>query len=286
MGTNLFYQMIEKAQIKNDSLLVVGLDIDPLKIPRDFRDKVNPMFQFAKWLVDETIDSVCAFKPNGAHWSAVTKSDIGDSDDSGEEQLIQTVEYIHDNCDIPVVLDVKRGDIGSTAKKYGLEVFEKYAVDGATFNPYLGGDAVSPLLDWTDKGIIILCRTSNPGAKDFQDLSVIYQGETIPFYEVVARKVFSEWNESHNCCLVMGGIRPDDDAALTAMKKVRALVGDDIMFLVPGIWEQGGDVEITVDAGKDSKGRKMIINTSSGISNDPNPGRRAFLRKEEINQYR
>lgn len=284
-GKNAFYYSVERAQKKNDSLVVVGLD--PGKILEKFRGQRSSMFEFSKHIVDTTVDYVCGFKPQVAYWSAARKGGLSDLGDSGEEQLIQTVEYIHDNySDIPVILDAKRGDIGSTAEKYGLEVFDKYCVDAVTVNPYLGEDAVNPFLEWTDQGIIVLCRTSNPGAKDFQDLSVIYQGDTMPLYEVVARKVFYDWNESGNCCLVMGGIRKGDTAAFKAMKTVRALVGDDIMFLVPGIGAQGGDEKITVEAGKDSNGRGMMINSSRGIIYAGNPAKAAKELKEKINQYR
>lgn len=284
---NAFYYMVEDAQIKNDSLLVVGLDVDPSKIPREFRDKTNSMFEFSKYIIDTTVDYVCAFKPQVAYWSAVKKSDLSDLDDSAEEQLIATVAYVHDNYpDIPVILDAKRNDIGSTATQYGLEVFDKFCVDAVTINPYLGEDAVNPFLDWTDQGIIILCRTSNPSAIDFQDLQVLYNEEEMPLYEVVARMVFYEWNKSANCCLVMGGIRKGDEKALVAMKTVRELVGDDIMFLVPGIGAQGGDEEITVNAGKDSRGRGMAINSSRGVIYAEDPAKAAIELKEKINQYR
>ena len=145
---------------------------------------------------------------------------------------------------------------------------------------------MNPFLKWTDQGIIILCRTSNPSAIDFQDLPVLYQEEVMPLYEVVARKVFYEWNESGNCCLVMGGIRKDDEKALVAMQRVRALVGDKIIFLVPGIGAQGGDEKLTVEAGKDSHGRGMMINSSRGIIYADNPAKAARDLREKINQYR
>lgn len=279
---NAFYYMVEDAQIKNDSLLVVGLD--PSKIPKKFKGQTNSMSRFIEDVINQTADQVCAFKPQFGHWASKKASDI---DYSGEEQLIQIVEYINDNySDIPVILDHKVGDIGSTADEYGLEAFDKYGVDGETINVYMGEDTVKPFTDWTDKGIIVVCRTSNPSARDFQDLPVMYAEEVMPLYEVVARKVFYDWNKSGNCCLVMGGIRSDDEAALRAMKTVRALVGDKIMFLVPGIGAQGGDEKITVNAGKDSHGRGMMINSSRGIIYAENPAKAAKKLKEKINQYR
>ena len=279
---NAFYQIVEKAQIKNDSLLVVGLD--PSKIPEKFKGQINAISRFLEDVVNQTADQVCAIKPQFGHFGSKKRDDI---DDSGEDQLVHIVQHIHDNYpDIPVILDHKVGDIGSTAEEYGLEAFDKYDVDAETINVYMGKDTVNPFTDWTDKGIIVVCRTSNPSARDFQDLPVIYQGETIPLYEVVARKVFYEWNESGNCCLVMGGIRKDDMAALTAMETVRELVGDDIMFLVPGIGAQGGDEKITVEAGKDSHGRGMMINSSRGIIYADNSAKAARDLREKINQYR
>jgi orotidine-5'-phosphate decarboxylase len=281
-----FSQKLEAAQRDNDSLLILGLDLDPLTIPRKFRDKINSMFEFGKDVVDQVVGSgyVCGVKPNAAWWTAVEKGDISDS---GDEQLIQMVEYIHNNYPkIPVILDAKRGDIFSTGTKYALEVFEKYKVDAVTISGYMGKDAVTPFTAYEDKGIIVICRTSNPSAGDIQDLQTEYQGRKMPVYEVVARKVFFELNENNNCLLVMGGIRPDDKMALTAMENIRTLVGDDMDFLVPGVWEQNGDVGITVNAGKNSRGSGMGINSSSGITGDPNPSEIAKLRKEEINQYR
>ena len=287
---NFFIETIVEMQQENNSLVCVGLDTDPEKIPEHIREELNPMFVFNKAIVDATADLVCAFKPQVAFYSAVERGDINED---GEEQLRMTVEYIHDNYDIPVILDAKRGDIGNTAGKYGIEVFQKYAVDAVTVNPYLGRDACQPFLDWSDQGIIILCRTSNPGAEDFQDLSVIYQGETIPLYEVVARKVAYEWNKDANCGLVMGGIRPDDKSALRAMKQVRRIVGDIIPFIVPGIGAQGGDVKITVEAGVDSEGRGLIINSSRGIiyaskgKDFTDAARKATIKlRDEINKYR
>lgn len=279
---NAFYRKVEAAQRKNDTLLVVGLD--PKETPNRFKGQKNSMSRFLEDVINQTAGQVCAYKPQFGHYGAKKKTDI---DDSGEEQLIHIVRYIHDNYpDIPVILDHKVGDIGSTADQYVLEAFDKYGVDGETINVYMGEDTVKPFTDLVDKGIIVVCRTSNPSARDFQDLQMMYQGNMMSLYEVVARKVFYEWNENKNCGLVMGGIRKDDKAALTAMKIVRMLVGDHISFLVPGIWEQGGDVKITVESGKDSRGMGMWINSSSGITGDPNPGKRAQLRKEEINQYR
>lgn len=200
-----------------------------------------------------------------------------------------TIEFINvHNPDIPVILDAKKNDIGNTAEKYAIEVFEKYGVDAVTANPYLGYDSVKPFLKHKDKGVIVLCRTSNPGARDFQDLlcCIDLSGITkMPLYQIVARKVV-EWNENGNCLLVMGATYPEE------LKIVRQIVGD-MPFLVPGIGAQGGDIKAVVENGKDSKGAGLIINSSRGIiyasSGDDfaEVARRETIKlRDEINKYR
>ena len=156
---------------------------------------------------------------------------------------------------MPVILDSKRGDIGNTARKYAQEAFERYGADAVTVNPYLGGDSLQPFLDWKDKGIVILCRTSNPGARDFQDLEV---GGGRKLYHAVAERAAKEWNRHGNCLLVVGATYPAE------LAEVRAIVGD-IPFLVPGVGAQGGDVVQAVRNGRTRDGGGLIINSSRGI---------------------
>lgn len=245
-----FQEKLNQSIEKNNSVLCVGLDTDIQKIPEFLAGKSEPVFEFNKAIIDATADLVCAFKPQVAFYSA----------DRTEEQLIKTINYIKENYpDIPVILDAKRNDIGNTAQKYAIEVFEKYGVDAATINPYLGKDSCEPFLGYKDKGIIFLCRTSNSGAKDFQDLVVKYEDKEIPLYQVIALKITREWNHNNNCLLVVGATYPEE------LKIIRNLVGDDIVFLMPGIGAQGGDIEAAVKNAKNKDGKGIIINSSRGI---------------------
>ena len=268
-----FIQSIESAWQKKNSLVCVGLDSDISKIPQHLRDLKNPLFEFNKAIVGATADLVCAFKPQIAYYSA----------SGAEEDLELTINYIHQNHpEIPVILDAKRGDIGSTAEQYAREVFDRYKADAVTVNPYMGFDTLEPYLNHTDKGVIILCRTSNPGAGDIQDLEV--RGEKI--YQIVARKAVNEWNKNHNVLLVVGATYPEE------LKEIRLIVGD-LPLLVPGIGAQGGDVERAVSNGKTQNGTGMIINSSRGIiyaskgKDFAEMARKAALvLRDQINQYR
>ena len=240
-----FYETIENAWVKKDSLVCVGLDPDLQRIPAHLRTVESPIFEFNRALVDATADLVCAYKPQFAYYAA----------QSAEAQLSLTIEYIHKHHPgIPVILDAKRGDIGSTAKMYAREVFERFEADAVTVNPYMGRDTLEPFLERKDKGIIILCRTSNPGAGDIQDLET--GGKKL--FEVVAEKAAIEWNENNNVLLVVGATYPQE------LKKIREIAGN-MPFLVPGIGAQGGDIEAAVINGRTESGAGMIINSSRGI---------------------
>jgi orotidine-5'-phosphate decarboxylase len=241
----VFFSAIENGWVTKDSLVCVGLDPDLQKLPEHLKTVENPIFEFNKALVDATADLVCAYKPQFAHYAA----------ESAESQLIMTIDYVHDHYpDIPVILDAKRGDIGSTARMYAREVFEKFGADAVTVNPYLGRDTLEPFLERKEKGVIILCRTSNPGAGDIQDLET--GGKKI--YEVIAEKAANEWNDNNNVLLVVGATYPRE------LKKIRGIVGE-MPFLVPGIGAQGGDIEAAVINGRTKSGGGMIINSSRGI---------------------
>jgi len=188
---------------------------------------------------------VCAYKPQFAHYAAY----------EAEDQLERTIEYIHRaHPDVPVILDAKRGDIGNTAERYAIEAFERYGADALTVNPYLGGDSLEPFLRHAERGVLILCRTSNPGASDLQDLPVGGR----PLYQVVAELAARRWNSRGNCLLVVGATYPRELAA------VRALVGD-MPLLVPGVGAQGGDVEQVVTSGCTRSGTGLIISSSRAI---------------------
>jgi orotidine-5'-phosphate decarboxylase len=258
---------------KNHSLVCVGLDPDINKIPYHIRALDEPIFEFNRAIIDATGDLICAYKPQIAYYAPLR----------AEQQLEKTIDYIHRNCPgIPVILDAKRGDIGSTAEMYAKEAFERYLADAVTVNPYMGGDALAPFLRHKDKGVVILCRTSNPGARDLQDLET--GGEKI--YRIIAAKASKEWNYNGNIALVVGATYPDE------LRSVRAIVGD-MPLLVPGIGAQGGDVEKAVKNGRDSKGTGMIINSSrqiiyagSGVDFADKARKAAMELRDEINRYR
>lgn len=242
-----FQQKLDSVVAKNNSLVCVGLDSDVRKLPKHLENEKYPQFTFNKEIIDATHDLVCAYKPNSAFYEARGAKGI--------EELKMTCDYLHKSYpEISIILDAKRGDIGSTNEGYVTYAFYYLGVDAITLHPYLGREALQPFLDRKDKGCIILCKTSNPGAGELQDL--INDGKTL--YQVVAKKVAKEWNANGNCMLVFGAPYPEELAI------VRRIVGD-MTILVPGIVTQGGDVEKTVKAGVNSKGAGLIINASRGV---------------------
>ena len=245
MTTRRFFALLDGAAAANDSLVCVGLDPEPERFPAPLRGRPRAILEFNRAIVDATADLACAYKPQAAHYAAL----------GAEDQLLETIRYINARAPgVPVILDSKRGDIGSTAGKYAREAFERYGADAVTVNPYLGRDSAEPFLEYADKGIVILCRTSNAGAREFQDLDV--GGRKL--YQVVAENVAREWNSRGNCLLVVGATYPEE------LADVRARTGD-MTFLVPGVGAQGGDVERAVRAGRRADGAGLVINSSRGI---------------------
>lgn len=240
-----FCEKLSAAWTANDSLLCVGLDPDVARFPAELQGRGDAVFAFCKAIVDATADVACAFKPQIAYFAALR----------AEDQLEALCRHIRENHPrIPLVLDAKRGDIGSTAEQYAREAFERYGADAVTVNPYMGFDSVEPYLAWKDRGVIVLCRTSNPGGSDLQFLDVGGR----PLYQHVASLVADKWNTNGQCALVVGATFPDEIA------QVRALVGD-MPLLIPGVGAQGGDVEATVRAGRTRDGGGMMINSSRAI---------------------
>lgn len=240
-----FIEKLGRAWKNNDSLVCVGLDPDPSRFPASIDALDEPIFEFNKAIIDATHDLVCAYKPQIAHYSA----------ESAEMELESTISYVKSNYpEIPIILDAKRGDIGSTAQMYATEAFERYAADAVTVNPYLGFDSLEPFLQYKDRGVILLCRTSNAGAADLQDLTV----DGVPLYEKVASLAARKWNANGNCLLVVGATWPEQ------LAKVRGIVGD-MPLLVPGVGAQGGDVEKLVRAGQTKAGTGLIVNSSRAI---------------------
>lgn len=253
---------------KANSLLCVGLDPDFEKLPEKFKNLDHPQFEFNKYIIDETADFVAAYKPNIAFYEA--------RGDAGIKDLKLTMEYLQKNYpDIFVVCDAKRADIGNTNQSYVAEIFDWLGADAITLHPYMGKESLTPFLARTDKLSIILCRTSNPGAGELQDLQ--FSGK--PLWQVVAEKVRDDWNEKGNCILMVGATYPGE------LKKIRELVGD-MDILIAGIAAQGGEVEATVKAGLNSKGKGMIINSSRGIIFSADPKAEAKKLRDEINKYR
>lgn len=248
MSQRNFRQMLED-RWASGTAVCVGLDSDDRKIPESARkgDAVTTILAFNRAIVDATKDLVCAFKPNAAFYEA--------HGPDGWLALEETIAYINRVApEIPVILDAKRADIGNTNDGYVIGGYNRLNADAITVHPYLGGEAMKPFLDCKDKGVIVLCRTSNPGAGEFQDLPV----KGMKLFEYIAVCVASGWNANKNCALVVGATYPEE------LADVRMLV-EDMPILIPGIGAQGGDLEKTVAAGKDSRGRGMIINSSRGI---------------------
>jgi len=241
-----FTNKLNAAWKSSNSLVCVGLDPEPKKFPDRFRDAPGGIFEFNKAIVDATRDLVCAYKPQFAHYAA----------HGAENQLEHTIDYIKATAPHAIViLDSKRGDIGSTAEQYAQEAFERYGADAVTVNPYLGRDSVEPFLKHADKGVIIFCRTSNPGAKDLQDLNV---GPGKKLYQHVAQVVAKEWNTAGNCMIVVGATYPEE------LADIRKHTGD-LPFLVPGVGAQGGDVAKVMAAGKTAAGTGLVISSSRAI---------------------
>lgn len=281
--------IIEKLKVRIDtvnSLLCVGLDSTFEKIPSHLQSEKYPQFAFNKEIIDATAEYVCAYKPNSAFYEA--------RGEQGLRELKMTYEYLQKTYpDIVTILDAKRADIGNTNEGYVKYIFDYLGSDTVTLHPYLGQEALQPFLNRKDKASIILCKTSNAGSSEFQNIEII-TGSRVgarddkprTLYQYVAQQVAKQWNTNNNCMLVVGATYPEE------LKKVRLLVGD-MPLLVPGIGAQGGDIEKTVRTGIDSQGRGMIINSSRGIifassGKDfaTRAGEEAKKLQDEINKYR
>ena len=226
------------------SLLCVGLDPDPSRMP------VADVYDFNRSIVDATIDLACAYKPNLAFYEALGLD--------GLKALGRTLEHIRGiPGDVLVIGDGKRGDIGSSSTAYARALFEEWGFDAATVNAYGGRDSVDPFLAYGDRGVFIWCRSSNPGARDFQDLEVSEGLGSMPLYQRMAR-TYQEWNSRGNIGLVVGATYPQE------LKALRDL-SPDMPLLVPGVGAQAGDLKAALMAGMDCNGRRAIINASRGV---------------------
>jgi orotidine-5'-phosphate decarboxylase len=238
-----FAERLARAQQTSGSLLCVGLDPDPAKLPSDLGS--DPLYAFNRRIIEATADVAAAYKPQIAFYSA----------QGAEGELAASIRYIRERAPAAlVILDAKRNDIGNTAEAYAREAFDRYDADAVTVSPYMGEDSVRPFLRRPDRGAILLCRTSNGGAKDFQDLLV----DGMPLYRHVAQRAALDWNEHRNLMLVVGATYPREMADLRRAHP-------EVPFLVPGIGAQGGDLEATLAAGLDAQGAGLLINSSRNI---------------------
>jgi orotidine-5'-phosphate decarboxylase len=240
-----FITKLRQAWQSSGSLVCVGLDPDEDRLPTCLRGDPTPFFSFNRALIDAVAPHCAAFKPQFAHYAAAGRL----------AELQQTMAYIRRHHPYHLlILDSKRGDIGNTASHYARESFEHYAADAVTVNPYLGGDSLEPFTRWADRGVIVLCRTSNPGSGELQSLVC----DDRPLYLHVATRAAGDWNRNGNLALVVGATYPRELAA------VRSIVGD-MPLLVPGIGAQGGDLAATLSAGLTASGDGLLINSSRAI---------------------
>ena len=266
----MFFAKLRDAIQRNDSFLCVGLDPDPARLPE------SDVAAFNRAIVEATADLACVYKPNLAFYEALGPR--------GMDVLHQTVEAIPEG--IPVIGDAKRGDIGSTAQAYARALFDAYGFDAVTVNPYLGGDSLSPFLERADKGVFVLCRTSNPGGADLQNRLIADDGDARPLYEVVAELARDKWNVHGNVGLVIGATYPEE------LGRIRQLCPD-MTFLLPGVGAQGADVAAAVRNALDEGGGGFIIVSSRQIlyassrSDYAQAARRAAQAlRDEINRQR
>lgn len=276
-----FQQKLDLIVKKQKTLLCVGLDTDIEKLPIKFKKEQSPQFNFNKYIIDQTHDLVCCYKPNSAFYES--------HGPDGIQELKKTCDYIRQTYpEIPILLDFKRGDIENTNDSYAQFAFDYLHVDAVTVQPYLGKEALEPFLKQKNKGIFVLCRTSNRGAGEFQDVVVqlagqseekVDQGRPLQLYKYIAKQVATAWNKHKNCSVVAGATFPEE------LAEIRGIVGD-MTLLIPGIGAQGGSMEKTVRAGLNSKKAGMIINSSRAILFADNPRHEAEKLQDEINSFR
>jgi len=262
-----YKQKLQKIIKKNNSFVCVGLDSDLNKIPKFLLENRYPQFAFNKAIIDATHNFVCAYKPNSAFYEV--------QGEYGVLQLKMTCDYLKTKYrQIPIILDVKRADIGESNDRYDRFAFEYLGVDAITLHPYLGHEALEPFLKRKDKGCYILCRTSNKGAGEFQDLEV--KGK--PLYQVVAKQVAKVWDINGNCGLVVGATYPGE---LKAVRKI----APNLELLIPGVGAQGGDLEKAVKNAADKSGGGFVISSSRGIifaGNDKDFAKKAKIEAEKL----
>jgi len=268
-----FYEKLARRWRKSNSLVCVGLDPDFERLPAAVRGEKYPLFHFNTRIIDSTHEHVCCYKPQIAYFAAR----------GAEDELEMTFAYLNKHYpDIPHILDAKRGDICSTAVMYAREAYDRYGADAVTVNPYMGGDTLAPFLNYDSKGVVVLCKTSNPGSDEFQTLKTDQQ----MLYQRIAHAAQHQWNSRHNILLVVGATFPEDIASVRR-------IAPDIPFLVPGVGDQGGDPEAVIKAGLMKDGCGLIINSSRGIiyadggNNFADAAKQRTMElKDQINRFR
>lgn len=249
-----FTQQLQHAQRQNDSMLCVGLDPEPSRFPGAWKDQPARIYDFCAAIVDATKDLVCAFKPQIAYFHA----------HRAEDQLERLMAHIKRAApQVPIILDAKRGDIGSTAEQYAREAFDRYQADAVTLSPFMGFDSVEPYLRYPGKGVILLCRTSNPGGSDLQNQRLADVPGQPRLYEHLAALAQGPWNTNGQVGLVVGATFPEEIA------RVREL-SPTLPLLIPGVGAQGGDAAATVKAGRrtaadGSVTGAIIVNSSRAV---------------------
>jgi len=234
---------LKKTQIKNNSMLCVGLDLDPKRVPQPYGNNAKGLFDFAKAIIEATADLVSAYKPNLAFFEALGSD--------GMSLLRQICQRIPD--DIPIILDAKRGDIGNSSAQYAASLYKVFGADWVTVNPYMGHDSIKPFLDYQDRGVFILCLTSNPGSMDFQTLNC----DGKPLYMRVCEKA-AQWNSNQNIGLVVGATHPE---SLTELRSC----AEKMPLLIPGIGAQGGALEKAVIGGSANFTKTALLNVSRSV---------------------
>jgi orotidine-5'-phosphate decarboxylase len=260
---------------ERDSLVCVGLDVDPARVPEALRGRGDWVYEFNRGIIEATEDLVCAYKPNLAFYEALGGY--------GLDALTRTMMAMPRG--VIVIGDAKRGDIGHTARAYARAMFDILGFDAVTVNPYLGHDSVAPFLEYSDRGVLVLCKTSNPGSGDFQDLVCEAPEGKLPLYQLVAQRA-AGWDRNGNIGLVVGATYPEELATIRG-------IAPDLPILIPGVGAQAGDLAKTVQYGTDSAGEMAIINSSRGIihvsqaANWKDAARQAVAElRDSINEHR
>jgi uridine monophosphate synthetase len=260
-----FFQRLQEASTRNNSLLCIGLDPDPKQLPDWCLEFADPVLVYNRHIIDLTSDLVCAYKPNAAFYEALGGH--------GWSTLYDTIRYAHE-AGVPVILDAKRGDIGSSAANYACAAFERMGADAITVNPYMGWDAVEPFVRYADRGVFVLCLTSNAGAQDFQTLD----GNGRPLYERVAEQC-AGWNERGNVGLVAGATYPDELCCISRLAPEQ-------WILLPGVGAQGGNLDLALENTLWSDGNGVIVNASRAVYRDDDPREAAERLRDQINVAR